>query len=254
MKSVFVTGAAQGIGLAIARAFAAEGCRVGLFDLNEDKCRSLLYEPEFEHAVAGYCDVRDSISVMRALSEFAAESGGRLDVLVNNAGVLTAGDFVDQTPEQIQAMLDVNIKGLTMTAHAAFPWLRDTPNSAVVNLCSASSIHGIPLLAVYSASKFYVDGFTQALNLEWEEHDIFVTSVKPPVINTAMGHQLDPRHLKSLTISMEADEVALAVVDLVKQRRLHRVLGRTTRVWYWLDRILSSKQRRAFTARLLSSD
>ena len=82
MKSVFVTGAAQGIGLAIARAFAAEGCRVGLFDLNEDKCRSLLDEPEFEHAVAGYCDVRDSISVTRALSEFAAQSGGRLDVLV----------------------------------------------------------------------------------------------------------------------------------------------------------------------------
>ena len=104
MKSVFVTGAAQGIGLAIARAFAAEGCRVGLFDLNEDKCRSLLDEPEFEHAVAGYCDVRDSISVTRALSEFAAQSGGRLDVLVNNAGVLTAGDFVDQTPEQIQAV------------------------------------------------------------------------------------------------------------------------------------------------------
>ena len=85
-----------------------------------------------------------------------------------------------------------------MTAHrlslaARHPQLRG--GQPVLGL----SIHGIPLLAVYSASKFYVDGFTQALNLEWEEHDIFVTSVKPPVINTAMGHQLDPRHLKSMT-------------------------------------------------------
>ncbi|MBL6907874.1 MAG: SDR family NAD(P)-dependent oxidoreductase [Luminiphilus sp.] len=92
MKTAFVTGAAQGIGLAIARRFAQAGYRVGLFDINDARCHELLGESEFTHAIAGHCDVRDKASVDAALAYFSEATAGRLDVLVNNAGVLTAGE------------------------------------------------------------------------------------------------------------------------------------------------------------------
>ena len=87
MKTAFITGAAQGIGLAIARRFAREGYQVGLFDTNVERCQALLSEPDFQNAVAGYCDVRDSASIEEAIAIFSQATSGRLDVLVNNAGV-----------------------------------------------------------------------------------------------------------------------------------------------------------------------
>ena len=175
MKTVFITGAAQGIGLAIARRFACEGYQVGLFDINATRCQELLSDADFKNAVAGFCDVRDSASIEDAIATFSRATGGRLDVLVNNAGVLTGGELMTQSESQIRSMVDVNVTGLTLVSYAAHHLLKATEGAMVINLCSASSIHGIPLLAVYSATKFYVDGFTQALNLEWEDDDIYVT-------------------------------------------------------------------------------
>ena len=164
MKTVFITGAAQGIGLAIARHFAREGYQVGLFDINVSRCEALLSEPEFKDAVAGFCDVSDSASIDQALATFSQATGGRLDVLVNNAGTIVE-EIMTHSENQIGAMVDVNVTGLTLVSCAAHPMLKATKGAMVINLCSASSI-GIPLLAVYSATKFYVDGIL-TLNLEW---------------------------------------------------------------------------------------
>ena len=149
MKTVFITGAAQGIGLAIARRFAREGSHVGLFDINAERCQALLSDPDFPNAVAGYCDVRDSASIEVAIATFSQATSGRLDVLVNNAGVLTGGELMSQSESQIRSMVDVNVTGLTLVSYAAHPVLKATEQAMVINLCSASSIHGIPLLAVY---------------------------------------------------------------------------------------------------------
>lgn len=251
MKSAFVTGAAQGIGLAIARRFALAGYRVGLFDINDARCHELLGEPEFAHAVAGHCDVTDKASVDAALAYFSEATAGRLDVLVNNAGVLTAGELTNHSEAQIRAMVDVNVTGLTLVSYAAFPFLKATPGAMVINLCSVSSIHGIPLLAVYSATKFYVDGLTQALNIEWEDDDIFVTCVKPPVINTAMGQSLDPRHRENMKITMEPSDVAEAAFSLTQTRKLHLVLGSMSRLWHGLSGVFSMRVSRWLTRRII---
>jgi short-subunit dehydrogenase len=155
-------------------------------------------------------------------------------------------------PEATDLMVEVNIKGLTHVAQAAFPLLKHTPGANLVNLCSVSSIHGIPLLAVYSASKFYVDGFTEALHIEWEKYDIRVTSVKPPVVNTAMGHQLHPKLTEKMGVDMEPERVAEAIQMAVEGSRIGYVLGTSARLWYWLDKLLPEPGRRAMVRYLTS--
>ncbi len=247
MKAIFITGAGQGIGLAIARLFAEKGWLVGLYDINAELCKAHLEDSLFHNAVAGFCDVTDVESVAAALTAFTDASGGQLHVLVNNAGVLSAGNFSDMPAASINAMISVNVSGLTTVSHLAFPYLRDTLDSVVLNLCSASSIHGIPWLAVYSASKFYVDGLTQALAIEWQNHDIHVTCLKPPPINTAMGHSLDTRHLEKMPISMQVEQVAEAAFSAVIERKPHRILGRNTKAWYAINGLLPASLRSRLT-------
>ena len=244
MKSIFITGAAHGIGLATARRFASQGWFVGLYDINRESLQSLLDSGEFPRGCGQGCDVTDRASVEAALDHFSKETNGRLDVLVNNAGVLTSGPFQNIDPADHDRIIDVNVRGLTQVAQAAFPLLKQTPNATLVNLCSVSSIHGIPLLAVYSASKFYVNGLTEALNIEWAEHGIRVTSVKPPVVNTAMGHQLDPRLTEKMAANMEPPHVAEAIQMAVDGRRIGYVLGTSARLWSWIDRFLPGSGRR----------
>ncbi len=247
MKSIFITGAAHGIGLATAKRFAAQGWFVGLSDINIDGLNALLESGDFPNACALPCDVTRPDSVEQALQTFSQQTGGRLDVLVNNAGVLSSGRFEEIDPQAHALIIDVNVKGLTSVAQAAFPLLKQTPGATVVNLCSASSIHGIPLLAVYSASKFYVNGLTEALHIEWAPHDIRVTSVKPPVVNTAMGHQLQPQLTAKMAIDMQPEHVAEAIQLAVEGNRVGYILGTSTRLWGWLDKFLPESGRRALT-------
>ena len=144
MNSVFITGAASGIGLATARRFASDGWFVGLYDINEEAIYGLVSSGEFPAACGGRCDVADGGSIRQALAHFAKATGDRLDVLINNAGVLTAGHFESNDSEAHDAIIRVNVLGLTKVAQLAFPLLKDTPNSTMLNLCSVSSVHGVP--------------------------------------------------------------------------------------------------------------
>lgn len=251
-RSVFITGAAQGIGLAIARHFANQGCFVGLFDINRAALDELQASGEFLDACFGFCDVTDEDSVAAALRQFADRSGGKLHVLVNNAGVLAVGPFAQVPQVDHDRIIAVNIGGLTRVAHAAYPYLRDTEDAALVNLCSASSIHGIPGLAVYSASKFYVDGLTQALSLEWEADDIHVTCVKPPIVDTSMGHAALGAFASGGDVELTPDEVAIAVEEAVTGYRTGYVLGLRNQILYRLVRWLPEGAGRWLIGRVLS--
>ena len=245
MKTVFITGAVNGIGLATARLFAARGYFVGLYDVNRESLEALLDSGEFPRACGQYCDVTQRQSVDEALKHFSDNTDGRLDVLVNNAGVLSSDRFEDVDPALHDAMINVNIRGVTQVAQAAFPLLKQTANACLVNLCSVSSVHGIPLLAVYSSSKFYVDGLTQALSIEWAQHGIRVTCIKPPLVNTTMGHSVQAQLAEKMSVNMQPEDVARAVQRAVDGRRDSYILGRPTIVWGWIDRLLPDAGRRA---------
>lgn len=238
MKTAFVTGAATGIGLATATKLARQGWSVGLFDVNQGGINNLLERTEFSNACGGFCDVTDRGSIEAALARFSVHTNGRLDLLVNNAGVLSGGAFELGDAQANDAMVEVNVKGLTNVALLAFPLLKKTQGAAVVNLCSTSSVHGIPLIAVYSATKFYVNGLTEALNLEWKQHDIHVTCVKPPVVQTSMGSQVPEQLTKSMKVSFGPEDVADAVIKAASGKRPSYVLGWNSIAWSKLDRLL----------------
>jgi NAD(P)-dependent dehydrogenase (short-subunit alcohol dehydrogenase family) len=244
VKTLFITGAAHGIGLATAKHFAAQGWFVGLYDINSDALEALLVSGEFPNACAQYCDVTQRDSIEEAFTHFSGHTDGRLDLLVNNAGVLTSGNFEDIDPQAHDLIADVNIKGFTAVAQVAFPLLKQTSGATMVNLCSVSSVHGIPLLAVYSASKFYVNGLTEALGIEWAKYDIRVTAVKPPLVNTKMGHSLRPELMAKFSVDMEPEEVAAAIQRAAEGKRTGYLLGGTSKVWGWLDKHLPEVGRR----------
>ncbi|QHJ88643.1 SDR family NAD(P)-dependent oxidoreductase [Aequoribacter fuscus] len=237
-RTMMITGAARGIGLTTARYFAEKGWRVGLYDRDSEAIAEVLQQPEFGRCFGGVCDVTDDESVTYALQHFAEQTHDVMDVLVNNAGVLSAGYFEELDLKEQNKMIEVNVLGVMRMAHAAFPLLSDTPGSTLVNLCSVSSIHGVPTLAIYSASKFFVNGFTEALALEWERHGIHVTCVKPPIINTQMGAAAGMYLSDTPVPKLEPIVVAETIEKAIHRGGTSHVIGTGSKIWGLLDRWL----------------
>ncbi len=241
MKTVFITGAASGIGLATARRFASEGWFVGLYDIDAGAVDRLLAGGAFPAVCGGPCDVTDLESVEQAMAHFSGKTEGRMDVLINNAGVLTAGPFESVDPGAHEAMIRVNVLGLTQVAQAAYPLLKATPHSALLNLCSVSAMHGVPLLAVYSASKFYVNGLTQALRIEWAEHGIRVLSIKPPFVSTAMVEGMPEQLMKSFTVDYSPEQIADAIMQALAGSADSYLLGWKAKSLGFLAKVLPAR-------------
>lgn len=246
-KSVFITGAAQGIGLATAAHFHRQGWFVGLYDINEAGLEAA--HKELSRSCYGALDVRDETAVAQAFKSFASHTGGKVDVVVNCAGVLSAGHFEEIESAATDRMIDINVKGLTYVARHALPLLKATPNSTLVNICSASSIYGVPMLAVYGATKHYVNGLTQALSIEWQRFGIRVKAIKPPIVKTEMGLSLPDSFDKYMAADMEVDYVARSIWNSVSGSRVSYILGVKTQVLGLLCRWLPDAMARSLMKR-----
>ena len=222
--AIFITGAAAGIGRATAERFSRAGWFVGLYDIDEAGVQALA--KTMPPAVAGRLDVTDTAGYARALETFFAAAGGRLDVLFNNAGIVTVGEFESVPLERHHAIVDVNLKGVINGCHLALPYLKRTPGARVISMCSASALFGSPPFTVYGASKFAVRGFTEALNVEWARHGITVMDVLPLFVDTPMvrGFETAPRSMERLGLRLQADDIARTVWAATQW---------PTRAWAW---------------------
>lgn len=183
--TVFITGAATGIGAATARAFAAAGFGVALGDLNLDAVEQVA--STLPRSVGYQIDVRDRTSLERAC-DAAVDTLGPLEVWVSCAGVSSMGRFVDLSDDEIDLHLDVNVRGTLVGGQIAARHMTDQGSGgAIVNVASmAGKRGGVPLLAHYVASKFAVVGLTQAMACELAPSNIRVNSVCPGYVRTGM--------------------------------------------------------------------
>lgn len=233
---VFITGAAAGIGRATAILFARNGYRVGGYDVDEAGLASLAEEITARggQIVTGRLDVTDAGAWAAHLEAFTGPAR-RLDILVNNAGILSSGHFEEIPLATQQRIVEVNVGGVLAGMHTAFGYLRDTPGSQVVNLCSASAMYGQPELATYSATKFAVRGLTEALELEWRRYGIRVLAIWPLFVATAMVDGLETASTKSLGIHLSAEDVAADIWAATRPQgrrpaKVHYAVGLQTKV------------------------
>ncbi|AWG62980.1 SDR family oxidoreductase [Mycobacteroides abscessus] len=220
-RTVVITGAAAGIGRAAARRFAALGWTLCVTDVNSAALQSLREELGDRHTYATM-NVTDKDDVSRVLADFAAKHGGSFDLLLNNAGVAFLGDFEARTLEQHELVTGVNVNGVLNCTYLAFPYLSKAEEAKVINMCSAAAEYGLPSEASYSASKFWVRGFTEAMNIEWEQHGIHVCDIMPNFVATPMMDIAHTELVNSVGVKLTADDVADTITKAAGDRtRVH---------------------------------
>ena len=177
-----VTGAGRGLGRAAAEALLDEGCRIVAAARTGSQLESLAAQTPDRVSVAT-CDLRD-IDAVRDLVRRAVESFGRLDIVVNNAGIAPAAPFEEQTPELIKDVLAVNVVAPAELTRAAGEIFLRQGSGKVINVASTSGVRGKPLLAAYSASKGALVRLTEAVAAEWAPHGIQVNAIAPGAFQT----------------------------------------------------------------------
>ena len=221
-KRVLITGGAQGIGLEMAIKFAGRGSDIVIADLNEAKLPEAKATIEALGVAAwGFpVDVTNPASIASLKAQIAAEVGP-IDVLVNNAGIVFGGPFIETPLDRHLKTYEVNTLGVVAMTHAFLPELIERPEAHLVNISSASGFVGLPYGSTYASSKWAVIGFSESIRAELKvlghEH-VHVTIVCPSFIGTGM---FEGAEAPKATNILEPDFIAEKVVRAVERNRIH---------------------------------
>ena len=245
-----ITGAARGIGKATAQAFAREGMKVAIGDVDVALAEQTAAEIG-PNAAAFALDVtsRDSFT---AFVDATEERFGPLDVLVNNAGIMPVGRFLDEADATAERMVDINLHGVILGMKIALPRMVARNRGHVVNIASQAGKYGVPGGATYSATKHAVIGVTDAVRgeLHVEGSAVRLSYVMPYVVNTELGTGTQrARGYRNL----EPAEVADAIVDALKRDLVDVWLPRSSRTTHRVTTLLPRRASEAL-ARALKAD
>ena len=258
-KTVVITGAAGGIGAALARRFARDGARVALLDRDVEGAEALARELGDGVALALSCDVTSPEDCVAAIGSVGTAWGG-VDVLVNNAGITHLGLFRDTDLEVIRRVTDVNFFGAVNCTKAALPSLLERKGQIIVT----SSVAGVAPLATrtgYSASKHALHGFFDSLRAEHRADGLRVLIVCPSFVDTAIGdHALGvdggsvpPESRTGVRTPVPPDDIADAVVRAAAKGRRLLLVPREARLAYWVARLTPRLYERLMIRRALPS-
>ena len=216
-KVGLITGASAGIGAAVARKLNDAGASLGLLSRRGD-------DLGLERGLGITCDVRDRGAVQEATNAVVGRFG-RLDIVIANAGVGAYGPFLELDPDQVEAMIDINLKGTLYTAAATLPHLIDSGEGDFISMASVAGLRAFPGESVYNASKFGQLGFTRSLDHELRERGVRATCICPGGVNTdfaiGTGRTAGDPALEGM---LSADEVADVVLFTVTRPRGMRIL------------------------------
>ena len=233
-KTVVVTGAGSGIGRATALAFAGEGARVAVCDVDQTRLDALAVELGPRALLVRKVDVSDR-GQMRAFADAVHAAVPAADVIVNNAGVAVGGRFLETSLDDWDWLLGINLRGVVHGCHFFVPRMVERGSGHVVNISSILGIFPAPGVTAYVASKFAVLGFSQSLRAELEAHKVGVTAICPGMIATQivadgrMSGDIGSRRAKVIETFKERGappaKVAGAILDAVRTNPAIRPVG-----------------------------
>jgi len=183
MKTIAVTGATSGVGEEIVRRFLLLGWRVYGLSRNEKKLK------EFLELSENFIGLVTDITNQKEINRSFLKMDSKVDILVNNAAIFKMDDFINCTYNDIDSIIDTNLKG---TMYCTLNFIKKTKNSRIINISSVSGLHGIEKQAIYSASKHALVGFADSLNQEIIKNNILITTIFPGGINTPLWNNDNP--------------------------------------------------------------
>jgi len=213
-KIAVVTGGTKGIGYAIAERLLEAGAKVFICARNKPELRHALERLSASGRVEGeICDVRSEEQVRMMLEECARVFGG-IDVLVNNAGIGIIGKTVEElSGDEFRQTLETNLFGVFYTCHYAVPMMRERGGGYIINISSLAGQNAHPRMAAYNASKFGLNGFSEALMQEVRQDNIKLSYICPGSVNTFFGGDVPS---KDNDWQLQPEDIAQTVVDLLE--------------------------------------
>lgn len=210
-KIAVVTGGTKGIGRAVAESLLREGASVFVCARNESHLKQALSEMrEMGNVMGEACDVRSESQVRQMLEECERRFGG-VDILINNAGIGKFGTVEELDPEDFRAILETNVFGVFYACHFAIPMMRKRGGGYIINISSLAGTNAHPKMSAYNASKFGLNGFSEAMMQEVRFDNIKVSYVMPGSVNTEFGDGAPKPDY-----ALQPEDIAQVVIDLLK--------------------------------------
>ncbi|BBY55447.1 SDR family oxidoreductase [Mycobacterium koreense] len=241
-KTIVITGGARGIGLATAKALLGKGARVVIGDRDIDVLESSVAAISALGPVSGHpLDVTDRDSFAAFLEKASADGGGHIDVLINNAGVMPVGPFLEQSQASIRSSMEVNVYGVINGCQLVLPGMINRRSGHIINIASLSGLIPLPGQVVYTATKVAVIGLTTALADEVAEHGVQVSAIMPPFTNTEL---ISGTTTTAASKPVEPEDIAKAVIKVLNKPTTLLSVPRPLRFTATLSQLLGPRGRR----------